>query len=744
MCSALKILVCVATVLALSEASSERQKRSDYGTLNESPWRSPTSYGFRPNNNYYNIPTTRITRVYNPYQNGRNNQRAPLTRNVAQDQSGWVPISPNSNQQNGYRYAQQRPRDYSRANAYNTIRYSSPVDVEGLLNGRTGQRQPNYSVLATRGNQVDQQTLRAIDGKVLIQSTQVPARNQIYRNLNQGSRYQGYQRQPVVALNNRGIGAQNGNIHLTRVNPLPVAVGGRFLGQQENQGRNLNQPIDGIDQQTLEHLIRSNEQLPAIEGRFLGVVEQERPVEEQRLTNDASNQDNLRVINAGHLLAVNQIPVVQGQIQGGNVQRPSGYAVQENAEPENQLNQQELRSHLIAANQLRSNIQGGISTADNQQQTVEDIYQPDEELKQILRVVTPTNLVRPSEPQNVQQYLRNNVQQNNPTVGYGIGVGAPITGESSAQNLALVNSKPLYGADQLSAVQGQILGNPVRQQYIQNYLGSLDQRRPQLLKVINADSEQEIRSNQLQADQLRLIDELRNNQGSDVGASNVEGDASQGQQQGVDDGSNQNVYSYAELTARIWKVIKSNPDMMANLENLRQLLLDDRNSRNQQIMELRGLLEEARKYAAIYRRNQAGQTLEQQKRSRFVSDLIDTMNKNEQTVNQRRQLPYGVNNRDTQGRFIVRPADVNPLLKKFLLPTAVRNETQTITTSSDRPTPIIVRPSNNVPLPQLEVAEPFGFDQLEHHYDLSQWKKITESLRGNPFLEQYNILEHLV
>ncbi|XP_044749202.1 uncharacterized protein LOC123309954 [Coccinella septempunctata] len=762
MCSALKILVCVASVLALTVATNERRKRDYYDLLSSNPWQSPTSYGFRPTSNYYNLPSTKISRVnnYNPYGDGRNLQGNQIRNSgqssdlysVREQNSDWIPINTNSNQQyNDGRYGQGRNTNSNqqyndgrygqsrlqkqRINAYNTIRSNPSLNVEEqILNGRTGQRQPNYSV-QIRGGQINPQVLRAINAK-LAQSNQVPEQTQVYRTINQGSRPRGYPRQSAN-LNREVFNP----IYTTRASPLPLAIEGQFLGknyQGENQRYPVpqsNQPIDVINQQALKNLISSNE-LPIVEGRILGLnVQREESLEQK--ANDLINQQNLRAIN-------------DGQILGANNQKSPGYAVEEITEPEDVLNQQGLRG----INNEQSN---QVYAQKLQEERLAAQVAPEQNVQ--LRIVNPENVIRSEESQEAR--LRNYIQQNNPSVYYGQRIRPRGNEESYRHTLALINSNQEYRPNQ-PIVQENVIGNIVRPQLIQS--------RPQILKAITPNeglnnnirfsqqlprsynSYPLLRSNQASNDEWRQerlpaqLDNLRS--AGESNGNQLEADSYLPQQANNQNGENQrpNVYSYAELTAKIWKVIKSNPEMMSNLDNLRDQLLNERNSRNDQIRELRGLLEEARKYrnSGV---NSGVQTLEQQERNEFLGDLIDTMNKNEETSNSpdlRRQLTYLGNNGQRENRYTVRPSDVNPLIKNILFATARNNGTQTSNAPSVKPAGIIVRPSSNIPLPQLEVAEPYGLEQLDHHYDLTQWKQITESLKGNPFLQQYNILEHLV
>ncbi|XP_045460265.1 uncharacterized protein LOC123670762 [Harmonia axyridis] len=105
-----------------------------------------------------------------------------------------------------------------------------------------------------------------------------------------------------------------------------------------------------------------------------------------------------------------------------------------------------------------------------------------------------------------------------------------------------------------------------------------------------------------------------------------------------------NSYTYGELSARIWNVIKSNPAMISNLDNLREQLLNGNNSGNEQMGQLKALLQDARnKNILIPRNNIIGQSLEEQERNVIVNNLIDAMNQNEAVSNPldaRGQLSY--------------------------------------------------------------------------------------------------------
>ncbi|XP_045482399.1 uncharacterized protein LOC123686368 [Harmonia axyridis] len=89
-----------------------------------------------------------------------------------------------------------------------------------------------------------------------------------------------------------------------------------------------------------------------------------------------------------------------------------------------------------------------------------------------------------------------------------------------------------------------------------------------------------------------------------------------------------NSYTYGELSAKIWNVIKSNPSMISNLGNLREQLLNGNNSGNEQMGQLKSLLQEARNRNVFIPRNNVEQSLGEQERNAFVRNLIDAVSKN--------------------------------------------------------------------------------------------------------------------
>ncbi|XP_045479511.1 uncharacterized protein LOC123684331 [Harmonia axyridis] len=112
-----------------------------------------------------------------------------------------------------------------------------------------------------------------------------------------------------------------------------------------------------------------------------------------------------------------------------------------------------------------------------------------------------------------------------------------------------------------------------------------------------------------------------------VGNSNSENLARQLQNQGNVNQQQGNSYTYGELSAKIWNVIKSNPAMMSNLDNLREQLLNGNNSGNEQMGQLKSLLQEARNRNIFIPRNIVGSP-EEQERNIVVNNLIGAMNRN--------------------------------------------------------------------------------------------------------------------
>ncbi|XP_045479052.1 putative uncharacterized protein DDB_G0286901 [Harmonia axyridis] len=416
---------------------------------------------------------------------------------------------------------------------------------------------------------------------------------------------------PWESSNNRGVGNK---IYSSVPGPQILAVGN--VDNLNLNGRNVLQQRQG-------DLVRLNNEYNRRKLNQAQGAANLDPIQDslEQYSNDRYGRSGLQEGNGysslGGLSRFNSNPLIGQQLAliGKVGQRQSQYQLnQQNLDGgAAQLNLEGLRSGV-----LKSSVNGGI----NSQASINS-----NEFNGKL-----SGLGLGLSEENIQGLRNSGVSLSGNNFGQNIG---QAYGSLNGQNLWRNNQESLQGGNAQQNIQRNYGGYGGRGSFYQS-LRSLDNQqlnRPVAQDVLSGVYNRQYPSNdawtpERQSAQLQVDNQNLGANNEQLG-SQLQNQDNVNQQQG-------NSYTYGELSARIWNVIKSNPAMISNLDNLREQLLNGNNSGNEQVGQLRALLQDARNKNILIPRNVVGQSAEEQQRNAIVNNLIDAMSKNG-----RGQISYG-------------------------------------------------------------------------------------------------------